>query len=196
METVCSLPAYNSQLAWDQWNPASSLSLSLLSVAVFNLSAPPVVYEQNLTFNAMISLIAPSGGTSSNIEIDIMERGITATPFGESQETMKICMSPQKFYNTKQNCDQIAYILCHISLFSADFRRNARASYVFQGIERPGCCERTAAYQVRDDNVAEPDEILTISIARSMNSASIPVRFVVQQVNVTIIDNDSEWIDE
>ena len=144
----------------------------------------------------MISLIAPSGGSSSNIEIDIMERGITATLFGESKETMKICMSPQKFYNRKQNCDQITYILCHISLFSADFRRNAPAGYVFQGTERPACCERTAAYLVRDDNVAEPDEILTISIARSITNAAIPVRFVVQQVNVTIIDNDSEWMDE
>ena len=47
-------------------------------------------------------------------------------------------------------------------------------------------------YQVRDDNVAEPNEILTISIARSITSASIPVEFEVQRVNVTIIDNDSE----
>ena len=47
-------------------------------------------------------------------------------------------------------------------------------------------------YQVRDDNVAEPDEILTISIARSIISAVIPVEFAVQRVNVTILDNDSE----
>ena len=51
-------------------------------------------------------------------------------------------------------------------------------------------------YLVRDDNVAEPDEILTISIARVITSASIPVDFEVQEVNVTIIDNDSEWMDE
>ena len=57
---------------------------SLFSAAVFNLSAPPVVYEQNSSFSAMISLTAPSGGTTFQIEIDIMERGITATPFGES----------------------------------------------------------------------------------------------------------------
>ena len=47
-------------------------------------------------------------------------------------------------------------------------------------------------YQISDDNVAEPDEILTISIARAITSASIPVRFEVQRVNVTIIDNDGE----
>ena len=51
-------------------------------------------------------------------------------------------------------------------------------------------------YLVRDDNIAEPDEVFTISIARSITSAAIPVDFVVQQVNVTIIDNDSEWMDE
>ena len=46
------------------------------------------------------------------------------------------------------------------------------------------------------DIIAEPDEILTISIARAITSASIPVEFVVQQLNVTIIDNDSEWVSE
>ena len=58
------------------------------TVAVFNLSAPRVVYEQNLTFSAMISLIAPSGGSTLQIEIDIMEIGITATPFGEYTEQL------------------------------------------------------------------------------------------------------------
>ena len=81
-------------------------------------------------------------------------------------------------------------------LFLADFWRNAAPSVIFQGTERPGCCVQAVPYQVRDDNVAEPDEILTISIARSISSAAIPVRFVVQRVNVTIIDNDSEWMDE
>ena len=71
LSKVVILPAYNSQLA-----------IFLPSAAVFNLSAPLVVYEQNSTFSAMISLIAPSGG--STIEIDIMELGITATPFGET----------------------------------------------------------------------------------------------------------------
>ena len=71
LSKVVILPAYYSQLA-----------IFLPSAVVVNLSAPPVVYEQNLTFSAMISLIAPSGG--STIEIDIMELGITATPFGET----------------------------------------------------------------------------------------------------------------
>ena len=43
-----------------------------------------------------------------------------------------------------------------------------------------------------NDNVAEPDEILTISIARALSSTSIPVNFAVQQVNITIIDDDGE----
>ena len=33
----------------------------------------------------MVFLTAPSGGTTFQIEIDIMELGITANPFGESQ---------------------------------------------------------------------------------------------------------------
>ena len=85
----------------------------------------------------------------------------------------------------KNNFDYVNFI------FSADFQWNA-PYFTFQGTKRPGCCEQRVPYQVRDDNVAEPDEILTISIARSITSASIPVEFEVQQVNVTIIDNDSK----
>ena len=44
-----------------------------------------VTEGQNLTFSAMVFLTAPSGGTTFQIEIDIMELGITANPFGESQ---------------------------------------------------------------------------------------------------------------
>ena len=77
-------------------------------------------------------------------------------------------------------------------MFSADFRRNATPSVIFQGTECPGCCVQAVPYLVRDDNVAEPDEILTIFLARLITSAAIPVWFEVQQVNVTIIDNDSK----
>ena len=51
---------------------------------MFNLSAPPIVYEQNGAFSAMVSMIAPSGGSTFQIEIDIMDRGVTATPNGKS----------------------------------------------------------------------------------------------------------------
>ena len=63
---------------------------------------------------------------------------------------------------------------------------------MFQGVDRPGCCVRTVLYDVTDDNIAEPDEILTLSIVRSLASNQIPVEYVVQRVNVTIVDNDSE----
>ena len=43
-----------------------------------------------------------------------------------------------------------------------------------------------------NDNVAEPDEILSFSIARGVASTPIPVNFAVQQVNITIIDDDGE----
>ena len=94
----------------------------------------------------------------------------------------------------ESKCTHIIYV--RFFLFLADFRRNAAPSVIFQGTERPGCCVEPVLYQVRDDNVAEPDEVFTISIARSITSAAIPVEFQVQRVNVTIIDNDSEWMDE
>ena len=53
---------------------------------------------------------------------------------------------------------------------------------------------RTVQYGVTDDNIAEPDEILTLSIVRSVASRQIPVNYVVQRVNVTIVDNDSECV--
>ena len=74
---------------------------------------------------------------------------------------------------------------------AADFRRQAPFSFIFQGTDRPKCCEELVPYAVTDDNIAEPDEILTISISSSSN---ITVNFIVQQINVTIIDNDGEYI--
>ena len=52
----------------------------------------------------------------------------------------------------------------------------------------------TVLYGVTDDNIAEPDERLTLSIVRSLASNQIPVEYVVQRVNVTIVDNDSECV--
>ena len=65
---------------------------------------------------------------------------------------------------------------------------------MFQGVDRPGCCLRTVLYDVTDDNIAEPDEILTLSIVRSLASSQIPLSYVVQRVNVTIVDDDSECV--
>ena len=53
---------------------------------------------------------------------------------------------------------------------------------------------RTVRYYVIDNNIAEPDEILSLSIVRSLASNQIPVNYVVQRVNVTIVDNDSECV--
>ena len=53
---------------------------------------------------------------------------------------------------------------------------------------------RTVLYDVTDDNIAEPDEILTLSIVRSLVSNRIPLSYVVQRVNVTIVDNDGECV--
>ena len=63
---------------------------------------------------------------------------------------------------------------------------------MFQGVDRPGCCVRTVLFGITDDNIAEPDEILALSIVRSLASNQIPLSYVVQRVNVTIVDNDSE----
>ena len=61
---------------------------------------------------------------------------------------------------------------------------------MFQGVDRPGCCVRTVLYDITDDNIAEPDEILSLSIVRSLASNRIPLSYVVQRVNVTIVDSE------
>ena len=53
---------------------------------------------------------------------------------------------------------------------------------------------RTVLYDVTDDNIAEPDEILTLSIVRSLASNRISLSYIVQRVNVTIVDNDGECV--
>ena len=65
---------------------------------------------------------------------------------------------------------------------------------MFQGVNRSECCVRTVQYDVTDDNIAEPDEILTLSIVQSLASNQIPVEYIVQRVNVIIVDNDSECV--
>ena len=49
------------------------------------------------------------------------------------------------------------------------------------------------SYLVREDNVAEPDEIFSINIANAVVNQEIPVTIVIPSVNVTIIDNDGEY---
>ena len=66
-----------------------SLVIVLFSGATVNLSAPLIVPEQNRTFLATISLIAPSGGATIPLEIDINDTGITATPFCMFNFTLK-----------------------------------------------------------------------------------------------------------
>ena len=56
---------------------------SYLSVAVFNFSAPATVNEHDSGFSAMVSMIAPSGGSAFPIELDIVDHGVTATPFSK-----------------------------------------------------------------------------------------------------------------
>ena len=81
---------------------------------------------------------------------------------------------------------------CYLQSILADFKRNATQLLIFQGTDRRDCCMREAPYLITNDNVAEPDEILTISIAQGIASSSIPVDFAVQQVNITLIDDDGE----
>ena len=49
-------------------------------------------------------------------------------------------------------------------------------------------------YLVREDNVAEPDEVFSINIANSVVNVNqgVMVTIIVPSVNVTIIDNDGE----
>ena len=47
-------------------------------------------------------------------------------------------------------------------------------------------------YVVEDDNIAEPNETLTISISKSSASTDLNVSFNISSTNITIIDDDSE----
>ena len=49
-------------------------------------------------------------------------------------------------------------------------------------------------YDVEDDNIAEPNEILTISISKASANTDINVNFNISSANVTIIDDDSEYL--
>ena len=50
-------------------------------VATVTLTAPASVLETNQSFLATIQLTEPSGGTTTPLEMDISDIGITATPF-------------------------------------------------------------------------------------------------------------------
>ena len=47
-------------------------------------------------------------------------------------------------------------------------------------------------YDVEDDNIAETNETLTISILKASANNEINVSFNISSTNVTIIDDDSE----
>ena len=47
-------------------------------------------------------------------------------------------------------------------------------------------------YLVENDNIAEPNETLTISISKSSASDDLNISFSVSSANITIIDDDSE----
>ena len=47
-------------------------------------------------------------------------------------------------------------------------------------------------YDVEIDNIAEPNETLTISISKASASTDLLVSFNISSVNVTIIDDFSE----
>ena len=47
-------------------------------------------------------------------------------------------------------------------------------------------------YDVEDDNIAEPNETLTISISKALASTDLLVSFNISSAIVTIIDDDSE----
>ena len=78
------------------------------------------------------------------------------------------------------------FILC---THAADFRRDAPSSVLF---DNSTSCNQSVQFLVRDDNIAEPNEILTIEISTSVASAHIRTVYAVPRVNVTIIDNDGK----
>ena len=77
---------------------------------------------------------------------------------------------------------------------AADFRLSS-APYVL--FDNSSCCSQPVPYSIRDDSIAEPDEIFTIKISMSLISAHIQTVYAIPSVNVTIIDNDgrSDYVD-
>ena len=107
-------------------------------------------------------------GLASALHVDVLDTEISATKSG----------SVSIFYS----------ILIHtLSPGIADYTSTTR-TVVFQGSSRT----LTVSYSVSDDSIAEPDEILSLTIQRSTISAQIPVSYRTQSVDVTIIDNDGE----
>ena len=71
----------------------------------------------------MISMIAPSGGTTFPIEIDIMEFGISAIPFGE--------FCKRHVYILKQIFETLGIVqLACKHTYLSDFAKNALAVVV------------------------------------------------------------------
>ena len=148
--------------------------------ATVNLSAPLIVPESERFIRATVSLIEPFGITTITLEIDVNDMGITATR--------------NSMFNFTLSYFTLPTILFQLPV--GDYRPlfQGQQTVAFQGVDRPGCCERTLLCRVTNDNIAEPDEILTLSIVRSVVSNQLPVNYIVQRVNVTIVDDDSECV--
>ena len=71
---------------------------------------------------------------------------------------------------------------------TADYLSPTTSSVNFHGSIRV----LTVSYSVTDDNIAEPDETLSLTIQRSTTSAQTPVTYSTKSVDIKIIDNDGK----
>ena len=81
-------------------------------------------------------------------------------------------------------------ILFYVTFFfsTADYLSPTISSVNFHGSIRV----LTVSYSVTDDNIAEPDETLSLTIQRSTSSAQTPVSYSTKSVDIKIIDNDGK----
>ena len=75
-----------------------------------------------------------------------------------------------------------------MSLSTADYLSPTASSVNFHGSIRV----LTVSYSVTDDNIAEPDETLSLTIQRSTTSAQTPVTYSTKSVDIKIINNDGK----
>ena len=88
----------------------------------------------------------------------------------------------------KHSFSQKFFLYVTFFLSTADYLSPTTSSVNFHGSIRV----LTVSYSVTDDNIAEPDETLSVTIQRSTTSAQTPVTYSTKSVDIKIIDNDGK----
>ena len=147
----------------------SFIVIILPTAALVTMEVPPVVRESDLDFTASVFLVKPEVSTAS-LEINLMDTEITALNPGKLAAPLNFSLITTPISPTE------------------DYSRSQLQAVILTGTTR----WVNRLYNVEDDNIAEPNETLTISISKASASTDLNVSFNISSANVTIIDDDSE----